>query len=143
METQLEFMNQRAMTLFTWIKKNPASANKPLQGLLAIDEAKDFAPSGKSTPCKESLIRLAAQARKYGLGLIFSTQTPKSIDHNIVANCSNQIYGQANSPAAIQTIEELIQQKGGYGQDVSKLGTRNFYVYSEKSRDVITVNTIF
>jgi DNA helicase HerA-like ATPase len=77
------------------------------------------------------LIRLAAQARKYGLGLIFATQAPRSIDHNIIANCANQFYGQANSPSAIDTIEELITQKGGSARDVSKLGTGNFYVYSE------------
>jgi DNA helicase HerA-like ATPase len=132
LESQQEFVNQLAMALFTWIKKNPASPEAPLQGLFVIDEAKDFVPSGKSTPCKESLIRLAAQARKYGLGLIFATQAPKSIDHNVVANCMNHFYGQANSPAAIQTIEDLIRQKGGSVQDISKLGTGNFYVYSEK-----------
>ncbi|EKU98809.1 putative ATPase [Leptolyngbya sp. PCC 7375] len=59
---QQQFLNQLAMTLFTWIKKNPAPLDKPLRGLLVIDEAKDFLPSQQSTPCKSSLNRLAAQA---------------------------------------------------------------------------------
>jgi DNA helicase HerA-like ATPase len=119
------------MTLFTWIKKNPAPVDKPLRGLLVIDEAKDFVPSRGSTPCKASINRLAAQARKYGLGLIFATQAPKSIDHNIIANCSTQFYGRANSPAAIEVIQEQLSQRGGGGQDIAKLTRGQFYIASE------------
>jgi DNA helicase HerA-like ATPase len=119
------------MTLFTWIKQNPAPTNKPIRGLLVLDEAKDFVPSTQSTPCKASLNRLVAQARKYGLGLIFATQAPKSIDHNIIANCSSQFYGQANSPAAIAVIQEQLRQRGGSGQDIARLDKGQFYAVSE------------
>ncbi|MGC4070602.1 MAG: hypothetical protein QM784_39220 [Polyangiaceae bacterium] len=51
-DSQQKFINQLAMTLFTWIKKNPAK-NGALLGLLVIDEAKDFVPSGKSVACRE------------------------------------------------------------------------------------------
>jgi DNA helicase HerA-like ATPase len=128
---QQQFLNQLAMTLFTWIKKNPAPVNQPLRGLLVIDEAKDFVPSGSSTSCKASIIRLAAQARKYGLGIIFATQAPKSIDHNIIANCSTQFYGRANSPAAIAVMQEQLSQRGGSGQDIAKLAKGQFYAVSE------------
>ena len=128
---QQQFLNQLAMTLFTWIKKNPAPADQPLRGLLVIDEAKDFLPSRGSTPCKSSLIRLAAQARKYGLGLIFATQAPKSIDHNIIANCSTQFYGRANSPAAIDVVRDQLRQRGGQGDDIAQLERGQFYVASE------------
>jgi Helicase HerA, central domain len=128
---QQQFLNQLAMTLFTWIKKNPAPDNQPLRGLLVIDEAKDFVPSGSSTSCKASIIRLAAQARKYGLGIIFATQAPKSIDHNIIANCSTQFYGRANSPAAIAVMQEQLSQRGGSGQDIAKLAKGQFYAVSE------------
>ena len=112
---QQEFLNQLAMALFTWIKKNPAHPEQPLQGLLVIDEAKDFIPAIQTVPCRSSVLRLAAQARKYGLGLIFATQAPKSIHHNVIANCSTQFYGQANSPAAIEVIKGQILQRGGSG----------------------------
>ncbi|WP_206071108.1 ATP-binding protein [Nodosilinea sp. P-1105] len=128
---QQQFLNQLAMTLFTWIKKNPAPTGQPLRGLLVIDEAKDFLPSQGSTPCKSSLIRLAAQARKYGLGLIFATQAPKSIDHNIIANCSTQFYGRANSPAAIDVVRDQLRQRGGQGDDIAQLERGQFYVASE------------
>ncbi len=128
---QQQFLNQLAMTLFTWIKKNPAPAGQPLRGLLVIDEAKDFVPATGSTPCKSSLNRLAAQARKYGLGLIFATQAPKSIDHNVIANCSTQFYGRANSPAAIQVVQDQLRQRGGHGNDIAQLERGQFYAASE------------
>jgi hypothetical protein len=131
LNAQQQFLNQLAMTLFTWIKKNPAPKEMPLRGLVVIDEAKDFVPSGSSSPCKASLNRLAAQARKYGLGLIFATQAPKSIDHNIIANCSTQFYGRSNSPAAIDVIKQQLRQRGESGQDIAKLARGQFYAISE------------
>ena len=140
LEQQQQFLNQLAMTLFTWIKKNPAPTDQPIRGLLVIDEAKDFVPSRGSTPCKESINRLVAQARKYGLGIVFATQAPKSIDHNIIANCSTQFYGRANSPAAIDVIRDQLAQRGGTGQDTSKLPRGQFYVFSESISPPIKIS---
>ena len=128
-ETQQKFVNQLAMTLFTWIKKNPAKPGS-LLGLLIVDEAKDFVPANKAAPSRDNLLRLAAQARKYGLGLLFATQTPKSIDHNIVANCSTLLVGRTNSPAAIEAVQQLLRDKGGSGDDVAKLALGTFYLSS-------------
>ena len=130
LESQRLFLNQLAMTLFAWIKKNPDPGECPLRGLLVIDEAKDFVPSQRASVCKESLIRLVAQARKYHLGLVFATQNPKDIDSKIVANCSTHFYGKVNSPAAIEVVRELIKQKGGTGEDVAKLPRGQFYVHN-------------
>jgi hypothetical protein len=127
-EAPLQFVNQLAMTLFTWLKKNPCPADRPLRGLLVLDEAKDFVPSQGTTPCKGSLIRLVAQGRKYGLGVVFATQAPKSIDHNVIANASTQFYGKASSPAAIDTVEEQLRARGGSASDVARLATGRFYL---------------
>ena len=91
-------------------------------------------------PCKASILRLAAQARKYNLGLIFATQAPKSIDHNIIANCSTHYYGKASSPAAIDTIQEQIKSRGGSGHDIATLKTGCFYVYTEGLKAPVKVS---
>ena len=78
------FVNQLQMALFTWIKPNPS----PTGRLYVLDEAQNFAPSQVGTACKRSALSLAAQARKYGLGMIFATQLPKGIDNAIVSNCT-------------------------------------------------------
>lgn len=127
---QQQFLNQLSMTLFSWVKKHPARG-RSLQGLLVIDEARDFVPNQKSVPGKDNLIRLVAQARKYGLGMVFATQAPKSIDHRVIANCSTQFYGRQNSPAAIDTVREQLVQRGASGNDVAKLPKGVFYAFTE------------
>lgn len=133
------FVDQLSGTLFSWIKKNPAPPGG-LLGLLVIDEAKDFVPSGKAVPGKENMIRLAAQARKYGLGLLFATQEPKSIDHAIVSNCSTLLAGKMSSPAAIDALQQLLADKGTRATDVGSLPRGTFYFGSgpDKPRKIRT-----
>src|SRR5205823_295732 len=76
------FVNQLQMMLFAWIKQNPS----PTGRLYVLDEAQNFAPSQSGTACKASTKSLVAQARKYGLDMIFATQLPKGIDNAIVSN---------------------------------------------------------
>jgi hypothetical protein len=130
LESQRQFLNQLAMTLFSWIKKHPSPVNRQLRGLLVIDEAKDFVPSQVNTACKESLMRLVAQARKYHLGLDFATQNPREIDNRIVGNCSTHYYGKASSPAAIEVIKDQIRLRNGSGDDIPTLQKGRFYVYN-------------
>jgi len=103
------FLGQLVSCLFTYIKKKPS---EKLGGLLVIDEAKEFIPSMVNTPCKQGIIRFVAQARKYGFGLVLATQEPKSVDHKIMGNCTTQLYGKQNSPAAVNVVEEMLGIKG-------------------------------
>lgn len=133
------FIDQLSSTLFSWIKKNPAKPGE-VSGLLVMDEAKDFVPSGRAVPGKENMIRLAAQARKYGLGLLFATQEPKSIEHTIVSNCSTLLAGKVSSPAAIDALQQLLSDKGTRASDVGALKPGTFYFGSgaDKPRKVST-----
>lgn len=128
---QQTFVGQLATTLFSWMKKHPTPSDRALGGLVVIDEAKDLVPSGENVASRAPLTRLAAQARKYGFGLVFATQTPRSIDHNVVANCSTQFYGKMSSPAAINTIKDLMRARGGDGADIGRLERGRFYAHGE------------
>jgi DNA helicase HerA-like ATPase len=130
LDTQRTFLNQLAMVLFSWIKKHPNSPGRALRGLLVVDEAKDFLPAQRATECKESMLRLGAQARKYGLGLVFATQHPKDIEHKLVGNSATHFYGLNNSPASLATLKEQMQLKGGSGDDIARLKVGQFYFHS-------------
>lgn len=130
-ESRQAFVNQLQMALFTWIKRNPAPLRRPLNGLFVMDEAQNFAPAQQATPCKGTTLSLAAQARKYGLGMIFATQVPKGIDNKIIGNCTTQFYGKMNAPATIDATRELMSAKGGAADDIGKLGAGQFYFYTE------------
>lgn len=133
------FIDQLSSTLFSWIKKNPARPGE-VSGLLVMDEAKDFVPATRAVPGKENVKRLAAQARKYGLGLLFATQEPKSIDHAIVSNCSTLLAGKVSSPAAIEALQQLLSDKGTRASDVGALKPGTFYFGTgpDKPRKVST-----
>ncbi|MBP2703037.1 DUF87 domain-containing protein [Microbispora sp. RL4-1S] len=126
------FVNQLQLALFAWIKRNPAG-DRPLGGLFVMDEAQTFAPSGAMTPCTQSTLALASQARKYGLGLVFATQAPKGLHNRIPGNAATQFFGLLNAPVHITAAREMAAAKGGEVPDISRLGAGRFYAATEGS----------
>ncbi|CAM3906329.1 helicase HerA domain-containing protein [Kibdelosporangium persicum] len=124
------FVNQLQMALFAWIKQNPAG-DRPLGGLLVMDEAQTLAPSGMMTASTASTLALASQARKYGLGLVFATQAPKGIHNRIVGNAATQYFGFINSPVQVAAAREMAAAKGSAVLDISRLNAGEFYVVAE------------
>ena len=129
-EQRQSFVNQLQMALFAWIKRNPAG-DRPLGGLLVMDEAQTIAPSGSLTASTHSTLALASQARKYGLGLVFATQAPRGIHNRISGNAATQLYGFLNSPSQITAAKEMAAAKSSAVPDISRLGTGEFYAVAE------------
>lgn len=125
-----DFVNRLQMTLFGWIRKNPSAT-----GLLyVIDEAQNFLPSGKATLSLGSGIKLFAQARKYGLGMIVATQAPRGIYNQIVSNCTTQFFGRQSAPATIGAAQEMIKASSGTADDIGRLQRGEFYFATEGLR---------
>jgi hypothetical protein len=131
-EQRQGFVNQLQLALFAWIKRHPAG-DRPLGGLLVMDEAQTLAPSGAMTACTESTLALTAQARKYGLGLVFATQAPKGLHNRIPGNASTQFFGRLNAPVQITAAREMARAKGSDVGDVGMLSTGQFYAAIEGS----------
>ncbi|MBM2620821.1 ATP-binding protein [Actinoplanes sp. LDG1-06] len=129
-EARQSFVNQLQMSLFAWIKKHPAT-DRPLLGLLVMDEAQNFAPSGAMTACTQSTLALAAQARKYGLGLLFATQAPKSLHNRVSGNAATHLFGRLTVPAQIAAAQEMARVKGGEVPDIGSLTFGEFYAALE------------
>jgi hypothetical protein len=129
-EQRQGFVSQLQLEVFAWIKRNPA-ADRPLGGLVVMDEAQTIAPSGKLTASTQSTILLASQARKYGLGLILATQAPKGVHNQVVGNATTQFYGRLNTSAQIGAAMELARAKGSAVADIAKLERGQFYATGE------------
>jgi hypothetical protein len=130
-ERRQDFVNRLLMALFGHIRRHPAPAGEPLLGLLVMDEAQNFAPSGRATASGAAAVALVRQARKYGLGMIVATQAPKAVDHHIIGNCTTQLFGRTNSPAALDAVREMLRSQGGGGEDLGRLPRGEFYLTSE------------
>ncbi|MFF2083491.1 helicase HerA domain-containing protein [Nocardia sp. NPDC058176] len=129
-EQRQTFVNQLQLALFAWIKRHPAG-DRPLGGLLVLDEAQTFVPARGSTASTESTLKLATQARKYGLGMVYATQAPKALHNLVTGNAATQFFGLLNAPVQIQAAAELARAKGGRIDDVARLPAGSFYGATE------------
>jgi hypothetical protein len=129
-EQRQSFVNQLQMALFAWIKRHPAG-DRPLGGLLVMDEAQTLAPSSGTTACTASTLALVAQARKYGLGLVFATQAPRGLHNQIPGNAATQFFGVLGSPVQISAAKEMAQARGGSLPEIGLLTAGTFYAASE------------
>jgi DNA helicase HerA-like ATPase len=78
-----------------------------------------------------STLALAAQARKYGLGLIFATRAPKGLHNRISGNATTQFFGLLNAQVQLDAAREMAKLKGGDVPDISRLRSGEFYVAVE------------
>ena len=124
------FVNQLQLALFAWIKQHPAG-DRPLGGLFVMDEAQTLAPSGAHTACTESTLALTAQARKYGLGLVFATQAPKGLHNRIPGNAATQFFGLLTVPTQFTAAREIARAKGSEIPDIAQLAKGQFYAAVE------------
>lgn len=129
-EQRASFVAQLQMALFAWFKKHPAG-DRPLGGLLVMDEAQNYASSSSQSASTGTTLALAQQARKFGLGLLFATQAPKGLHNQVAGNSDVQCFGKLSSPSQIQVVTDLARRKGGEAGDVVRLKVGQFFVSSE------------
>lgn len=106
-------------------RKHPRKIN----GLVVIDEAKEFVPAVEGSVCKLAIRRFASMARKYHYGLILASQELKSMDNRAVNNCNTKLFGKQTSNAAIDAAEKGLE--AGTGLRMSHLLTGQFYLKSD------------
>ncbi len=129
-EQRQSFVNQLQMALFAWIKRHPAG-DRPLGGLLVMDEAQTLAPSSGTTAATASTLALVAQARKYGLGLVFATQAPRGLHNYIPGNAATQFFGLLGAPVQIAAAVQMAQARGGTLPEIGLLTAGVFYAATE------------
>lgn len=132
LETKQSFVGRFCTMLFTHLHRHPGAAGQ-VKGLLVIDEAKDFVPSGGKPSSSAPILRLAAQARKYGLGMIIATQEPRSIDHHVVANAGTQVVGRTLSTAAQDAAKQMLHQLGWTGSTKLAALAQGEFIFSAPS----------
>jgi hypothetical protein len=129
-EGRARFVSRLQAALFSWFKAHPAG-DRPLGGLLVMDEAQDFVPSGGSNPSTESTIELIRQIRKYGLGIVLASQAPKGIHNQAIGNTANQFIGRLTVEAQIKAAEAMAQSRNAVLDNLGGLPRGTFYATGE------------
>ncbi len=57
--------------------------------LIIIEEVHNFAPSVRTTRCKDKIVQVAREGRKLGIGLCLVSQRPRHFDQTILSQCTN------------------------------------------------------
>jgi hypothetical protein len=129
-EGPARFVSRLQAALFSWFKAHP-TGDRPLGGLLVMDEAQNFVPSGRSNPSTESTVELIRQIRKYGLGIVLASQMPKGIHHQAVGNTANQFIGRLTVPAQVNAAQIMAQSRNAVLDNLGGLPPGAFYAAGE------------
>ncbi|MEZ0108638.1 DNA helicase HerA-like ATPase [Catenulispora sp. EB89] len=98
----------------------------PIQ--IVVEEAHnlfDRAQAGKSTVRDDPWVRLAKEAAKYSMGLIYATQEVTSIDRRILSNTSNWIVAHLNSDNETRELSHYYDF-GVFAQSLRKVEDRGY-----------------
>jgi DNA helicase HerA-like ATPase len=120
------FINRLQMLLCVWICNHPSPAGR----LCVLDEVQRFAPVKEMTPVKRSMLALAAQGRKHGLGLIFASGSPRDLDPAIADGCVTHIFGRMNAPVSMETVGAMVSRRGRAAEDLGLLKSGEFFFSS-------------
>ena len=106
------FLAALATEVYRWMTCKGGSSESP-QLLFYLDEARDFLPAGMAQPpAKRPMTRLFTQGRKYGVGCLVCTQSPRSVDYNVFGNCSTKHIGRLETSQDSERVGEWFSNQG-------------------------------
>ncbi|XXT18865.1 helicase HerA-like domain-containing protein [Sorangium sp. So ce429] len=108
------FLAALATELYRWMITTVDASSGGVNLLFYIDEARDWIPAGGSKPpAKQPLIRLFTQGRKYGVGCLLCTQSPRSVDYNVFGNTSTKLIGRLEAAQDVDRVIDWFTNEGG------------------------------
>lgn len=89
-----------------------------------FEEAHNFIPSQKNTLCKNMIIKLAREGRKYGINLCFITQRPRYFDQTAFSQTSNKIiFGMSHPDDIKYSLDDCIYYDENITSSIQSLMT--------------------
>jgi hypothetical protein len=74
---------------------------------LALDEAQEFAPAGKTSLAKEPLIQWVKEGRQPGLSIILASQQPGAIDREVLSQCDLILCHKITATEDVEALNRL------------------------------------
>lgn len=125
-----QFVSRLQATLFSWFRAHPVG-DRALGGLLVMDEAQNFVPSGAPNPSTDSTVELIRQIRKYGLGMVLASQLPRGIHNQALGNTVNQFIGRLTQTAHIEAVRTMAQARNAVLDNLAGLKAGMFNAAGE------------
>lgn len=79
--------------------------------VFVIEEAHNFAPEGggRNNPASRIIQKIAAEGRKFNLGLIIITQRPANVSKGVLSQCSTQAIFRLINTNDLNQIKEVVE----------------------------------
>jgi DNA helicase HerA-like ATPase len=107
---------------------------EPLPTVLVLEEAHSFIRRGRddegpaATPtqlCREAFERIAREGRKFGLGLVLSSQRPSELSATVLAQCNTFLLHRIVNDADQNLVARLVPDNvGGLLRELPSLPSR-------------------
>lgn len=80
-------------------------------GMVVIEEAHNYIPErGTGNAASTGIIRnIAAEGRKFGLGLMVISQRPARVDKNVISQCNTQIIMRVTNPNDLKALSKGLE----------------------------------
>lgn len=106
----LDLMDQQALVaLMLDTMFNLAKRRRIMPTFIIIEEAHNFAPSKAVSISKSSILRVAREGRKFGLGLCIVSQRPSRIDPDVLSQCMTQIFKRMINPLDLKYVASVAE----------------------------------
>lgn len=105
---------------------------KPLPTVMVLEEAHSFVRKGRdddspsaASLCRETFERIAREGRKFGLGLVLSSQRPSELSPTVLAQCNTFLLHRIVNDVDQDLVRRLVPDNvGGLLRDLPSLPSR-------------------
>ncbi|MBI5000313.1 MAG: ATP-binding protein [Euryarchaeota archaeon] len=97
-------VNRLAMALFELRKTDHIP---PM--MMVVEEAHNYCPQQGATACSKIMRTIAAEGRKFGLGLTVITQRPAKVDKNVLSQCNTQVILKITNPNDLNAVTSSVE----------------------------------
>jgi len=74
-----------------------------------VEEAHNYIPQSGSPVCKDTLIRIISEGRKFGLGICAISQRPSRIDSDVLSQCNSFITMRMKNPEDLSFVSGVAE----------------------------------
>jgi hypothetical protein len=112
-------------------------------GMVVIEEAHNYIPErGTGNAASTNIVRtIAAEGRKFGLGLMVISQRPARVDKNVISQCNTQIIMRVTNPNDLKALSKGLEgMTGELEEEIKRLPAGVAMLVSNEIERPITVN---
>lgn len=112
-------------------------------GMVVVEEAHNYIPErGTGNAASTNIIRtIAAEGRKFGLGLMVISQRPARVDKNVISQCNTQIIMRVTNPNDLKALSKGLEgMTSELEEEIKRLPPGVAMLVSNEIERPITVN---